>query len=102
MNKGLSPAALWILTAAFALAPPVLSVAPLGMAPLMIAAGLVGYAAERIQSGGWPRIPAGATALFIAFTAWCALSLIWDIDPGSGARKLIDVVLAAASLLALL
>ena len=47
MNKGLTPPALWILTIAFALAPPLLSVAPLGMAPLMIAAGVMAYAARR-------------------------------------------------------
>jgi len=102
MNKGLTPAALWILTIAFALAPPLLSVAPLGMAPLMIAAGVLAYGAERIQGGTWPGIPPSAAALFIVFIAWCALSLIWDINSGSGARKLVDVVLAVASLLGLL
>jgi hypothetical protein len=80
----------------------VLSVAPLGMAPLMIAAGILAYGAERLQGGTWPGIPGGSAALFVAFIAWCALSLIWDIDPGSGARKLIDIALAAASLLVLL
>jgi exopolysaccharide production protein ExoQ len=102
MNKGLTPAALWILTVAFALAPPLLSVAPLGMAPLVIAAGVLAYAAERIQSGTWAGIPTGAALFFIIFIVWCALSLIWDINPGSGARKLVDIVLAAAALLALL
>jgi exopolysaccharide production protein ExoQ len=102
MNKGLTQAALWILTVAFALAPPVLAVAPLGMAPLLIAAGVLGYSAERIQSGGWPRVSLGPALLFAIFIAWCGLSLIWDLNPGSGARKLVDVVLAAAALLALL
>jgi exopolysaccharide production protein ExoQ len=102
MNKGLTPAALWVLTVAFALAPPLLAVAPLGMAPLLIAAGVLGYAAERIQSGRWPHIPVGPTVIFAIFLVWCALSLIWDLNPGSGARKLVDVVLAVASLLALL
>ncbi|HEX4505806.1 MAG TPA: O-antigen ligase family protein [Alphaproteobacteria bacterium] len=102
MNKGLMPVALWVLTVAFALAPPLLSVAPLGMAPLMIAAGVLAYAAERVQSGTWPGVPASAAAFFIAFIVWCALSLIWDINPGSGARKLIDIVLETAALLALL
>jgi O-antigen ligase len=72
------------------------------MAPLMIAAGVLAYGAERIRSGTWPSIPAGAAAFFVAFIVWCALSLIWDINPGSGARKLVDIALAAASLLALL
>jgi O-antigen ligase len=101
-RPGLSPAALWILTVAFSLAPPLLSVAPLGMAPLMIAAGVLAYGAERVQSSTWPGIPAGAAAFFLAFIAWCALSLIWGVNPASGARKLVDIVLAAASLLALL
>ena len=102
MNKGLTPAAVWILTVAFALAPLLLSVAPLGMAPLMIAAGMLAYVAERTQSGTWPGIPVGTAAFFIAFIVWCALSLVWDVNPGSGARKLVDIVLVAVSLLALL
>jgi O-antigen ligase len=102
MNKGLTPAALWTLTIAFALAPPLLAVAPLGMAPLMIATGVLAYGAERIQGGTWPGVSLEVAALFIIFIAWCALSLMWDINSGSGARKLVDIVLAAASLLALL
>ena len=98
----LERAALWILTVAFALAPALLSVAPLGMAPLLIAAGVLAYSAERIQSGSWPRVPAAATTLFVIFLIWCALSLIWGINPASGARKLVDVALTAVSLLALL
>src|ERR1700742_2517171 len=102
MSKGLTPAALWVLTIAFALASPLLAVAPLGMAPLMIAAGVVAYGAERIQGGTWPAIPLGAATFLIMFILWSALSLLWDLNPGSGARKLVDIVLAAASLLALL
>jgi exopolysaccharide production protein ExoQ len=101
-GRNLAPAALWILGAAFALAPPLLAVAPLGMAPLLITAAVLGYAAERIQSGGWPRVPADTAALFAVFLTWCALSLIWDLHPQSGARKLVDVILITGSLLALL
>jgi O-antigen ligase len=101
-RPGLSPAALWILTVAFALAPLFLSVAPLGVAPLMIAAGVLAYAAERVRSGSWPTVPVGTAALFTVFIAWCAVSLIWDVNPASGVRKLVDIVLAAASFLALL
>jgi O-antigen ligase len=63
---------------------------------------VLAYAAERVQGGSWPGVPAGATTFFVAFIVWCALSLIWDINPGSGARKLVDIVLAAASVVALL
>jgi O-antigen ligase len=101
-GRGLAPATAWILAAAFTLAAPLLAVAPLGMAPLLIATALLGYGAERLQSGGWPPIPADAAALFAIFLTWCALSLVWDLNPGSGARKLVDVVLAGGSLLALL
>jgi O-antigen ligase len=101
-QPGLTPAALWILAITLALAPSLLAVAPLGMAPLLIAAGVLGYAGERVQSGGWPRIPAIPAAFFAGFLGWCALSLIWDLNPGSGARKLVDVVLIAAALLGLL
>lgn len=105
MNKAgisLTPATLWILIAALALAPPLLAVAPLGMAPLLIATAVLGYAAERVQSGGWPRVSADTAVLFVAFLVWCAVSLIWDMNPGSGARKLVDVMLTVGSLLALL
>jgi len=102
MSKGVSPAALWILTAAFALAPPVLSLAPLGMTPLMVAAAVLAVGAERIQNGSWPPLPARAAAFFSVFFAWCALSLIWGLNPSGGLRKLVDVVLVAVSLLSLL
>jgi len=101
-GRSLAPVTPWILAAAFALAPPLLAVAPLGMAPLLIATALLGYAVERVQSGSWPRIPVDAATLFAVFLVWCALSLIWDLNPSSGGRKLIDVVLAGCSLLALL
>jgi exopolysaccharide production protein ExoQ len=101
-GRSLTPAALWILSAAFALAPPLLAVAPLGMAPLLIATAVLGYVVERVLSGGWPRVPADTAVLFAIFLVWCAASLIWDLNPGSGARKLVDVVLITGSLLALL
>jgi exopolysaccharide production protein ExoQ len=101
-GRSLTPATLWVLTVAFALAPPLLAVAPLGMAPLLITAAVLGYIVERIRGGEWPRVPAETAAFFAAFLLWCALSLIWDLNPGSGARKLVDVVLVAGSLLALL
>jgi exopolysaccharide production protein ExoQ len=101
-GRSLTPVTLWILIVAFALAPSLLAVAPLGMAPLLIATAVLGYVAERVQSGGWPRVSTDAAALFAIFLVWCALSLIWDLNPGSGARKLVDVVLTMGSLLALL
>jgi exopolysaccharide production protein ExoQ len=102
MPAGLAPSTLWILTAAFALAGPLLSLAPLGMSPLLIATALLAYAAERVQSGSWPALPKVALLILALFIIWCALSLIWALNPVSGARKLIDLVALALSLVAML
>ena len=102
MNKGLTQAALWILTVAFALAPPLLSLAPLGMTPLIIATAVLAEAAERFQKGSWPALPSRAAAFFSVFFAWCALSLAWGLNPVGGLRKLVDVVLVSVSLLSLM
>jgi exopolysaccharide production protein ExoQ len=101
-SPSLAVSTFWILTIAFALAGPVLSVAPLGMSPLLIATGLLGYGAERIQSGSWPVLPRMTLLVFAAFIVWCGLSLLWDLNPASGGRKLIDVAAVALSLSAML
>jgi exopolysaccharide production protein ExoQ len=98
----LCPSTLWILTAAFALAGPLLSLAPLGMSPLLIATALLAYATERFQSGNWPALPRITLLIFGLFLIWCALSLIWALNPASGARKLIDLMALALSLVAML
>ena len=98
----LAPSTVWILTVAFALAGPLLSLAPLGMSPLLIATAIFAYAAERIQSGVWPPLPKTTLLIFTVFIIWCALSLIWDLNPASGARKLLDIVALALSLVAML
>jgi exopolysaccharide production protein ExoQ len=98
----LAPSALWILTTAFALAGPLLSLAPLGMSPLLIATALLAYAAERVQSGTWPALPRITLLIFGLLIIWCALSLIWALNPASGARKLIDLMTLALSLVAML
>jgi len=102
MNNGLAPATAWILTAAFAIAPPLLALAPLGMAPLVIATAVLAETAERVQKGHWASFPPRAATFFSVFLAWCALSLLWDLNAGSGLRKLGDVVLVTVSLLTLL
>jgi O-antigen ligase len=98
----LAPSTGWILTASFALAGPLLSLAPLGMSPLLIATAILAYAAERIQSGVWPALPKIAILIFALFIVWCGLSLIWALNPASGARKLVDIVALALSLMAML
>src|SRR6185503_19699275 len=102
MNNGLAPATAWILTAAFAIAPPLLALAPLGMAPLVIATAVLAETAERVRKGRWASFPPRAATFFSVFLAWCALSLLWDLNAGSGLRKLGDVVLVTVSLLTLL
>jgi O-antigen ligase len=88
---GLAPSTAWILIAGFLLAGPVLSVAPLGMSPLLIAMAVLACVAQRIQGGRWPRFPIYAMIFSIAILGWCAASLLWDLSPPSGARKLGDL-----------
>jgi O-antigen ligase len=91
-----------LLQLAFALAGPVIALAPLGMAPLVIATAIFAGGAERLRSGSWPRPPRSALILSALFLAWCTLSLAWDIAPEAGARKLVDMVLVFAAGLVLL
>jgi exopolysaccharide production protein ExoQ len=99
MNEGVRVSTLWILTVAFALAGPMLSLAPLGMSPLLIAAAALAAIAQRIPRGRWPRLPVGPSYIFLIFLVWCGLSLIWALNPASGIRKLLDVAVMAMVLL---
>jgi O-antigen ligase len=101
-RNGLAAPTVWVLTIAFALAGPVVSMAPLGMAALTIAAALIATATERIWGERWPSPPLLVSILAGALVAWCALTLIWDIQPPDGARKLVDLVLVLGALLAYL
>lgn len=101
-DRGLAPATAAILTIAFALAGPILALAPLGMAPLVIAAGILATAAERVQGGSWPNPPVPLATALGGLVLWCALSLIWGIDPREGAHKLVDIAAIWIVLLALL
>jgi O-antigen ligase len=99
--SGLASGTLWVLTIGFLLAGPVLAMAPLGMAPLLIGAGLFAVAAERLRNGRWPQPLSQYALVYLIFLAWCTLSLIWDLSIVNGARKLIDLGLVLAALLAL-
>lgn len=69
------------LQLAVALALPLAIVAPLGLAPLLLAAAL-----GILVGDGWPRRVhrhfAIATAVLVLLTLWGALSALWSIDPG--------------------
>ncbi len=99
-HPGLAVPTLWILTVAFALAGSLLSVAPLGMAPLLIAAALLAYGAEGVKCGSWVRPSGLLTAIILSLLIWSKISLIWSLNPGSGVRKLLDLALIGGSLLA--
>jgi O-antigen ligase len=101
-RPGLAPATSGILATAFGLAGPVLAMAPRGMAALVIAAALLATGAEYVIRRNRPKLPRIALLSLGALILWCAVSLSWDIDPRDGLRKLLDLVLIAASLLALL
>ena len=103
MNRpALAAPTLLVLTVAFALAGPMLSVAPLGMAPLLVAAGALSYGAERVSSGTWRPTLGSSFVVLLILLIWCTVSLSWDINPKDGARKLLDLVMVALSLAALL
>jgi exopolysaccharide production protein ExoQ len=101
-SRPLASPTIAILIAAFALVGPVLSMAPLGVAPLLIAAAVIATGTERVWGGRWPSPPLAATLPAVALIVWCAVSLIWDIQPADGVRKLVDLAITLASLLALL
>jgi hypothetical protein len=100
-EPGVARPTLFLLALAFALAGPMLALAPLGMAPLTIAGGALTFASEIASGRGWPRPPPLPTAIVATFLLWCAISLAWDFNPADGARKLADIVLVFAAALAL-
>jgi O-antigen ligase len=105
MNRsapGAAPLAVALLGVAFALAGPVMALAPLGMAPLLFAATIFTIVAERLQSGNRPSPPGRALMLSLLFLGWCVITLFWALDRPSGGRKLIDMAAVFVSTLALL
>jgi O-antigen ligase len=100
--SGLCSPTMGFLTLAFALAGPILAMAPLGIAPLFMATALLAASAERIVNRRWPHPPIVAIIFLSFFITWCALSLLWDISPKDGARKLLDITAIAVSALALI
>ncbi|HLG86021.1 MAG TPA: O-antigen ligase family protein [Alphaproteobacteria bacterium] len=104
MNRsapGATPLAVALLGVAFALAGPIMALAPLGMAPLLFAATVFTIIVERLQSRTLPAPPRRALMLSILFLGWCAVTLFWALDRSSGARKLVDMVAIFVSTLAL-
>lgn len=91
-----------IVAIMFGLAGPVLAMAPLGMAPLLMAGALLATGAEYASTRNWPEPPRGAVLSLGALFVWCAVSLLWDIDPKDGLRKMADLMLILGALLALL
>ena len=91
-----------LLSVVFFLAGPILALAPLGMAPLLIAAAALAVAMERAGRGEWLKPASQPAIISIVFVVWCAVTLIWALSPAEGARKLVDLALVLASLLALL
>jgi exopolysaccharide production protein ExoQ len=100
--SGLASGTVGLLIMAFFLAGPVLALAPLGMTPLLIASAALASLTERIKNGAWPKPPSQLVALFLFMLIWCALTLFWDLSVHGGARKLVDLAVVVAALLALL
>ena len=97
-QAGLAPATLWVLAIAFFLAGPIIALAPLGMAPLLLAAAVFSVASERFRGRRWLAPPSQLLWISTVFSAWCAVSLLWDLNLGHGLRKLLDLVLVLAAL----
>ncbi len=102
VRVSIAPLTISCLTLFFVLAGPILALAPLGMAPLVISAGVVTVTLERIINHRWLRPSILAMCLSTIFLGWCVISLSWDIDPVDGAHKLLDLFLVFASSLLLL
>jgi O-antigen ligase len=100
-KAGLAKATTRLLSVAFFLAGPILALAPLGMAPLLIAAAALAVATERAGGGKWLKPASQPAIVFTVFLAWCAVTLIWTLNPAEGARKLADLALVLASTLGL-
>jgi O-antigen ligase len=91
-----------LLTLAFAIAGPILALAPLGIAPLFMATAILATLAERIANRYWPRPSIVAIIFLSLLIMWCTISLMWDINPKDGGRKLLDIAAIAVSTLALI
>jgi O-antigen ligase len=85
-----------------ALAGPVLTLAPLGMTPLLIVSAILATGAHYFAARQLPALPKAAAIALGILLLWCAASLAWGIDPKSGASKLADITAILVSMLALL
>jgi O-antigen ligase len=101
VKTALASSTLMILAIAFALAGPILALAPLGMTPLVIVAALTATVSERLRTRRWPRIRGYILAIILIFLAYSEISLGWDINKSAGVRKLVDITVVAVAMLAL-
>lgn len=101
-KAGLASGTAWVMILAFLLAGPILALAPLGMAPLLIICAVLTMAIERIQGGYWLKPSSQLILIHGLLLSWCAISLAWDLNVGDGARKLIDLALVLIAMLMLM
>jgi O-antigen ligase len=62
--------------------------APLGIAPLLIAAAVAALAVERVTKKRWPSPPLFLTCIVGLTVLWALISILWTTDPGTAGAKL--------------
>src|SRR3954471_21559428 len=73
------------------LAPLIAVTIPRGLAPVLIAASVIGTVMFRLDQGRWP-VPSRRWMLIIGgFLAYCALSALWSIRPAQSLRQTLEL-----------
>jgi len=73
------------------LAPLIAVTIPRGLAPVLIAASVIGTVMFRLDQGRWP-VPSRRWMLIIGgFLAYCALSSLWSIRPAQSLRQTLEL-----------
>ena len=76
---------------AILLAPLVAVTVPRGLAPLLIAASVIGTVMFRLDQGRWP-VPSVRWMLILGgFLAYCASSALWSIRPAQSLRQTLEL-----------
>ena len=83
----LGSVAAWGLAATAFLVVPLAALAPKGLTPLGVGAGLFAAAALRARAQPLPPAFLWLTAAIAALLAWCWLSALWALDPGLAVRR---------------
>ncbi len=70
--------------------------APLGLAPLLATAALLGLPLFRYRIGAWPDFQRAMPTFLAVFAVWSFVTLAWTLDFPDAVRKLASLVLLVA------